>query len=328
MIELIKCFDWSKHEIVSVIGSGGKSSLIEYLARGFYGEKVLVSTTTKILMPKNDEYDILWLNPYSSTEKVVTKNNVNLECERFIDQLGEQVDKQTDEQVDKQQFKQLSKQQYNLKYENTIGILIAGDEIQEEGLSKLKSPTKVEFYESFDKFDKVFLESDGSRGLPLKGWEEYEPVILNETTMTIGVFPISAIGKPVTKEFIHRLPLWLGLIDGEDGLVSKEDSDGVDGLVSKEDSDEEDRVVTKEDTDEEDILVTKEDIVRVIAHENGLWKKAIGDRILFINQVEDEEKLSQAKEIVKMLPIESKSHLTKIIAGSVKEGKGTVLYNC
>ena len=47
----------------------------------------------------------------------------------------------------------------------------------------------------------------------MKGWSSYEPVILKETTTTIGV-PISVIGQKIDETTIHRLPL-LELTDAQ-----------------------------------------------------------------------------------------------------------------
>jgi len=244
MKELKDCFQLSKGEIVSVIGSGGKSSLINYLANSYSHEKVLISTTTKMLMAKEGECHQLWLNPTNRW--------------RGIDS----------------------------------GIVITGDEVIWNGMKKLQMPKSPKFTESFRQFDKVFLESDGSRGLPLKGWREDEPVILPETSMTIGVVPITAIGMPATEEFIHRLPLWLELI---------------------------------EETKEECFWVSEKDMAKTIANEKGLWYKAKGKGLLFINQVEDKEQLEGAKRIVELIPKDCKEKLSRIIVGSVEKEVGEIM---
>jgi len=276
MIKLSNCFDWSKDEIISVIGSGGKTSLINYLANFFSYEKVLISTTTKILLPEEEEYDVLWLNPYCQKEKKV----MNFPQRRCNEEENSKRDAGRDKAF------------YGGNVEGVTGVIIAGDEVLMDGVPKLQMPKRAEFIQSFEQFDKVFLESDGSRGLPLKGWEDFEPVILPETTVTIGVIPISAIGKPATKEYIHRLPLWLKLVGEE----------------------------------KEAPLISKENIVQMIVNENGLWKKAKGDRILYFNQVDDERQLELAKKIIELLPRECKRKMTKIIAGSTRNQKGTILY--
>lgn len=44
-------------EVISIVGAGGKTSLMYALGKGFRNEKVLLSTTTKILPPRFDEVD-------------------------------------------------------------------------------------------------------------------------------------------------------------------------------------------------------------------------------------------------------------------------------
>ena len=271
MIELIKCFDWSKHEVISVIGSGGKSNLIAYLANCFPDEKILISTTTKVLLPEKEKYHILWLNPYCQDEKM-------------------------------------------MKGTNPADVMIAGDEFLMDGIEKLQMSKKVEFIQSFKQFDKVFLEADGSRGLPLKGWAEFEPVVLPETTMTIGVIPLSAIGKPATNNYIHRLSLWLKLIEEEECI-----------LVSSENRHTE-RMVMAEGVKES--LISKENMIQLITHKKGLWKEAKGEKVLYISQVESQQQLKLAKELVEDLPEDFKKKTGKIIAGSAKEGKGYILHCC
>jgi len=263
MKELKDCFELSKQEIVSVIGSGGKSSLIAYLADSYSSEKVLISTTTKILMPRDGECDELWLNPISWEREIKP------------------------------------------------GIVIAGDEVIQNGILKLQMPRNPQFVKSFHQFDKVFLESDGSRGLPLKGWEEDEPVILPETSMTIGVVPITAIGMPITEKLIHRLPLWLELIE--------EKAEKEIGVDKKRERDKEQKKGKS--------IISERNLAKTIANEKGLWNKAKGERVLFINQVEDEGQIETAKKVVEWIPDDCKERLSRIIIGSVQKKVGEVIYS-
>ncbi|MEA5015546.1 MAG: selenium cofactor biosynthesis protein YqeC [Candidatus Limiplasma sp.] len=64
----------------------------------------------------------------------------------------------------------------------------------------------------------TLMEADGSKGLPLKGWADHEPVVPDFTTLTIGVVSAKAVGLPATPEHAHRLPLFLtqaGLGEGD-----------------------------------------------------------------------------------------------------------------
>ena len=228
-VELKKCFAFSGHQIISVIGSGGKTSLIKHLSKAFPMEKILVSTTTKILMPKKGEY-------------------------------GKAV--------------------------------VVGDKLTIDSVEKLQMPKDKNFIKSFAQYDKVFLESDGSKGYPLKGWADDEPVILAETTITIAMLPLTVIGKQANEKNIHRLHLWLKCCHLQKGA-----------------------------------LISEEALVKMIVAENGLLHKTRGEVILFFNQVESQEQLESAKKIIELLPERHKRKISKVIAGSVFENKGEILYS-
>ena len=67
MVVLSQCFPAANQQVIAVIGSGGKSSLCQYLAAAWrkMGKKVLISTTTKILLPSNSQYDRLVTGDFS-----------------------------------------------------------------------------------------------------------------------------------------------------------------------------------------------------------------------------------------------------------------------
>lgn len=55
---LEKLLEIKKGDIVTVVGAGGKTSLITYLTKTYSSKnKVLLSTTTKIYLPKKSDYD-------------------------------------------------------------------------------------------------------------------------------------------------------------------------------------------------------------------------------------------------------------------------------
>lgn len=240
MENLIDCFGFQDKEIISLIGSGGKTSLMWYLANAFRQESVLVSTTTKIGYPKQSLYDFFY-----------GKN---------FEQIG----------MDGQ------------------GITLAGICINDG--NKLSAPSET-IQQTFPRFDKIFLEADGSKQLPLKGWDTFEPVVLPETTITIGILPISVLRRTIDQTSIHRLPLFLEAVEAHQG-----------------------------DTIQEKTLAA------IISSPKGLWAKSCGQQILCINQVETQVQLKQAKKIVELLPAKIVNRLTKIIACSVHLEKGVVLW--
>ncbi len=58
--------------------------------------------------------------------------------------------------------------------------------------------------------DYILVEADGSKGLPLKAHASHEPVIPEESKLTILVTGADGFGKPV-KEVCHRHELWAGI---------------------------------------------------------------------------------------------------------------------
>lgn len=242
MHPLVECLNIQGHQIVSLLGSGGKTSLMWYLARYYHKEKILISTTTKIGYPAPETYDFFATDNFTSLKNAKS------------------------------------------------GITVAGA-LCHDG-QKLMMPKDSSFRESFSYFDKVFLESDGSKQLPLKGWASFEPVILPETTVSIGLIPVSAVGKLVDEQTIHRLPLFLKCTNTKEG---------------------------------ESISV--QTIADVMTASNGLFAKTQGKSIVCLNQVDSEEKLSQARQITSLLPkIWLENNLTKVIACNVQSKEGIVLW--
>jgi probable selenium-dependent hydroxylase accessory protein YqeC len=144
-------------------------------------------------------------------------------------------------------------------------------------------------------YDLVLLEGDGSRGLPLKGWADHEPAVPSGTSVTIAIIPISVLGKKISGETVFRLPRFLELCGAAEG-----------------------------DT------VTAAHLAAVITAgggkagprggmARGLLSAARGEKLLFINQAEDERRREQARELVMSLPADFTAGLDGIIYGSVKQ---------
>lgn len=241
MEKLKNCFNFQGQQVVSLIGSGGKTSLMWYLANSHSKEKVLVSTTTKIGYPNKKTYDYFY------------------------------------------------NQDFSLLGNDGRGITLAGNVVANG--KKLSMPPLEKLKNSFSKFDKVFLEADGSKQLPLKGWENFEPVVLGETTVTISVFPISVIGKKADGDTVHRLPIFLKMTGMEQG--------------------------------EE---ITEKSLALIISSSFELGQASRGERILCFNQVEKKQQLQQVETIVSLLPLKCLESLTKIIACSVKKEEGVILW--
>ena len=163
------------------------------------------------------------------------------------------------------------------------GAYITGKE--ENGQGKLL-PFSLDEIDSFkEKADYLIVEGDGSRMRPLKGWNETEPVFVKRTDKTVGVITIRSLGLKINDENIHRLELFLKISGAKEGGY-----------------------------------VTGQHLSNVISAENGLFKGAKGEKILLINQADNEKEFREALELAELL---GKKELLpdKIIISSLKEKK-------
>ena len=219
-------------EVITVIGSGGKTSLIWHLAASFVrsGRKVLVSPTTKMFPPSKP----------------------------------------------------------------VPGVTLAGHFNETSG--KLESLPPEDLEKLVADHDFALLEGDGAKGLPLKAWAAHEPVVPPFTTLTIGVLPLWPLGKVISEDLAHRLPLFLELT----------------GAAAGE-------------------RLTQKHILSIITGgktQPGLFAKARGKKLLFFryadsyfdNHVDGGQAVKQAREIVEALPVEFRESLSGIICGN--------LHNC
>jgi probable selenium-dependent hydroxylase accessory protein YqeC len=98
-------------------------------------------------------------------------------------------------------------------------------------------------------FDYVLIESDGSREKPIKAPNDTEPVISKYTTKTVGVIGLDSLNQPI-KKICHRPEIFCKLTDKS-----------IDDFV--------------------DI----DSIVRLVKSSQGLFKYAVGEKILYLNKI-------------------------------------------
>ncbi|MDR0468567.1 MAG: putative selenium-dependent hydroxylase accessory protein YqeC, partial [Peptococcaceae bacterium] len=132
------------------------------------------------------------------------------------------------------------------------GVTLAGEVLHGEESGKLGGLNPESLEKGKELFDRVFIEGDGSRRLPLKGWADHEPVVPWFTGCTIGVITLWSVGMPINESIIFRLPVFCEISGAKEGDA-----------------------------------LTIAHVAAAIAHPRGLWKGSRGRRILFINQVED-----------------------------------------
>lgn len=201
-----------KKDVVSIVGAGGKTTLLNYLSNKYSCDNsVLMTTTTKIFPPLN--YDHLYHDiKFLETVSLPLKNNLYVVAPKYKD--------------------------------------------------KLSSPPMKDLETLVKHFDYTFIEADGSKMKPLKGWNENEPAICDNTTITIGVVDLTHIGKLIDKEFIHRVELFCKLIDKREG----------------------------------DIL-TIDDYIKIILNKDGIFKNSNGKKVIYFSKVDLMKDLKIIEEI-------------------------------
>lgn len=167
-------------QIITFIGGGGKTSLMNTLGKEFasHGYPTLLTTTTHIMKP-----DFLSDESYIENEDLGQLANIFTNLKR-----------------------------------NTLPLAALG--IPEKVVNsniKWRSPSSdfcekiAEFSKKFStknpyKFLKILCEGDGSKRLPIKLPKDGEPVFFPKTDTVIGVIGLSCLGKPI-KETLFRYEL-------------------------------------------------------------------------------------------------------------------------
>lgn len=231
-MSLTQLLELKTKDIISCVGSGGKTSLIYALANELRREKVLVTTTTKMFKPTYKDVD--YLLHKDEIKGYVYSNGITYLYEGINDA--------------------------NKAYcsEDTINSVI-------------------------NNFDFTIIESDGSKKKPLKAWQDGEPVLIKKTTKTVGIIPIQALGMEMKNENIHRFDLFENIFNLK-----------------------------------KDRYVNATHLAKIIFHENGLFKDALGERILFINGIDGEKELEVAQKLLKEIVGENNKFPLKIIGGTLK----------
>lgn len=218
--------------VVSVVGSGGKTTLIETLAEELSKRcRVCVAASTKMKYPENEQTHVILRGNLSETGALTEP-----------------------------------------------GIYYVADE--KAGGGKLHGFSGDTVQWALNNTDIVLIEADGSHTLPLKGWADYEPVVIPQTQITIGVMPVYPLGKKAGPENIHRFSLFSEMT----------------GAVAGD-------------------IITKEHLIRAISSPQGLFGKAVGEKVLFFSQVTGEAMEDEANDIAADARLD---FIDKIMIGSVR----------
>ncbi|MBU1274502.1 MAG: putative selenium-dependent hydroxylase accessory protein YqeC [Proteobacteria bacterium] len=164
-------------DMVSLVGAGGKTSLLETLAseQASAGQAVLATTTTHIFRPSGQ----VLLEPHEQwlPERI---------ARRLAPGWCLTVAAGATSGEDRPKLKGLTPQSV--------------DWLWEEGVAPL-----------------ILVEADGARRLPLKAPRTHEPVTPLATTVLVGVLGLSAMGQPVDDEHVLAVPEFCALTGAAPG---------------------------------------------------------------------------------------------------------------
>jgi probable selenium-dependent hydroxylase accessory protein YqeC len=156
--------------VISLVGAGGKTSLMFRLAQELSaeGETVLTTTTTRIFMPEAGQSRCVILA--DTAEKILERAAQKLNEHRHL-------------------------------------TAAAGQTADQRKLAGL-TPDTVERLRASQMFDWIIVEADGAAGRPLKAPGEHEPMVPSSSGWLVGVVGLRAIGKPLTDEWVLRAEMF------------------------------------------------------------------------------------------------------------------------
>lgn len=179
--------------VVSIVGAGGKTSLMFRIARELSqaGESVLTTTTTKILMPGKDQSSKVIVS--DSLAEFLSKSGMVIKDDPHITAASEVLTAMFDVQS----------RQTNMDHRRKlIGF----------------QPEFIDAVYNAGVFNWILVEADGAAGKPLKAPDPHEPVIPKSTARLIGILGLDGVGKPLDNEWVfrpHRFAEITGLSEGD-----------------------------------------------------------------------------------------------------------------
>jgi len=180
---LTEALSLKDREVVSLVGAGGKTTLMFALARELSIRKkgILLTTTTKIWDPEpSDEFSVFLSSRLARVKEWVKEN--------------------------------LDRYRY---------LLVAQDRLDNGKLQGI-SPNWIPELFSIPGVSYIIIEADGAAGRPLKAPREGEPVIPAETTLLIPMVGLDVLGKPLREDFVFRSRIALEIVKEKEGVEVRE----------------------------------------------------------------------------------------------------------
>lgn len=194
-------FKITKGDLISLIGSGGKTTLMYKLAREAtrMGMKVISTTTTHMFVPTPGQterfillHQIQGRMEEEKHERIKTSSPPSYPLTPLFDYLKAQL------------------HQYS-------HITLAQDYVEDRKVRGLPPGLVCEIYTQ-NLADLILVEADGARQKLFKAPKDYEPVIPSCSSGCILVVNLAVMGKPLDESYVHRIQLVseiTGLTPGE-----------------------------------------------------------------------------------------------------------------
>jgi len=172
--------------VISLVGAGGKTSLMFRLAQELSagGETVLTTTTTRILMPGQGQSRRVILA--DTAEKILERAAQELSGNRHL----------------------------------TAAAGLSADPGKLAGLT----PETVDQLRASQVFDWIIVEADGAAGRPLKAPAGHEPVIPSSSGWLVGMVGLRALGTPLTDQWVFRAEVFSRITGLPPGTAVTEES--------------------------------------------------------------------------------------------------------
>jgi probable selenium-dependent hydroxylase accessory protein YqeC len=160
-MKIIKALDLKEREVISLVGGGGKTTLMFRMSEEIPSEfKVVITTTTKIFVPSPEKFPLALLEK----DELPAKDLDEYLKSGLRPVVGAGL-------LENNKLKGISREQINLLQNHT---------------------------------DFILVEADGSKGRPLKGHLDFEPVIASSTTLILVVLGADIVGKTLDSKYVHR----------------------------------------------------------------------------------------------------------------------------
>ena len=169
-MDIKQALSLGERSVVSLVGAGGKTSLMYSLAHELCseGKKVLTTTTTRIFMPTEKESPVTIVE--ESTEKIIEKARALTRDNNHI----------------------------------TLGT----EYLSAQGKLAGALPEVLESIHETNIFDYLVIEADGAARRSLKACSADEPVVPRFSDSIISLVGLDVIGKPLEEQWVFRSKLF------------------------------------------------------------------------------------------------------------------------